>query len=89
MLFLQYEYNYYANGGSQYVVGSQGGPQSQVPPMQRPGSPPRPACYSQQLQYNSDAVYYPMYTAMEGPPVYQDPLDVANGTLTEVFMHAR
>lgn len=66
-------------------MGNQGGPQSgQVPPMQRPNSPPRPPCYGQQLSYNAEAVYYPVYTTMEGPPVYPDSLDIANGTIAEV-----
>lgn len=78
----QYEYNYYAsNGGPHYVMGNQNGPQPQGPPMQPPGSPPRTSCYNQQLPYNTDpALYYniPMYGSMDGPPIYQDPLDLAN-----------
>ncbi|GJQ85072.1 hypothetical protein Trydic_g3728 [Trypoxylus dichotomus] len=81
---MPYEYNYYPNGAPQYMVGGQGGPQSQVPPLQRPGSPPRQPCYGQQLQYNPEMYYnVPMYGTMEGPALYQDSLDMANGTITE------
>lgn len=68
------------------MVGGQGGPQSQVPPLQRPGSPPRQPCYSQQLPYNPETMYYnvPMYGTMEGPALYQDSMDMGNGAITEV-----
>ncbi|KAF2905784.1 hypothetical protein ILUMI_00379 [Ignelater luminosus] len=81
-----YEYNYYPNGGPQYMVGNQGTPQSQPPPLQPPGSPPRTPCYNPQLPYSADPVYYnmPMYGTVEGATVYQDPMDMANGNLAEI-----
>lgn len=86
LLNLQYEYNYYANNGPQYMVGGQGGSQPQISAMQRPGSPPRPPCYGQQLPYNTDAMYYnlPVYGPIDPPPVYQDALEITNAEVSQV-----
>jgi len=85
-----YEYNYYPNGGAQYMVGGQSGPQSQVPSMQRPNSPPRAPCYSQQLPYNNPPdIYYnmPLYGPVEGA-MFSDAtgmdMSMSNGALAEM-----
>ncbi|KAK9874326.1 hypothetical protein WA026_002677 [Henosepilachna vigintioctopunctata] len=87
---IPYEYNYYPNNGAppQYMVGAQGGPGPQGPPMPPSGSPPRPPCYNQQISYASEPLFYnvPMYGGpMDHPPaVYPDALENTSNSYNEV-----
>lgn len=67
------------------MVGTQGGPGPQGPPLPPSGSPPRPPCYNQQV-YTPDPVFYnvPVYGGpMDHPPVYTEPIETS-GNYTEV-----
>ncbi|XP_044762872.1 pollen-specific leucine-rich repeat extensin-like protein 2 isoform X3 [Coccinella septempunctata] len=88
---MPYEYGYYTNNGApaQYMVGAQGGPGPQGPPLPPSGSPPRPPCYNQQVSYTSEPVFYnmPMYSGpIDHPPVYTEPIETSGNYTEEPYM---
>lgn len=88
---MPYDYGYYTNNGAptQYMVGAQGGPGPQGPPLPPSGSPPRPPCYNQQVSYTAEPVFYnmPMYGGpMDHQPVYTEPIESSGNYTEEPYM---